>query len=294
MKNYPLSLLAGALALGVALNDSSAATLISSWNFNETSGTLVADSEDLNNGTAANLTFVASGAGVDGTSGWGNAGSYNGTTSQVNLDSAFMNFAQDDFSVTGWFNLQTIAANTDQMIISNTNSSNTFGWVLYLRRADRSNAGQAFFSIGNGGSGTRPQVFSANVGRVDDSEWHWFGAVVENQVLYFYVDGLYQGSANYSLAGAATATNSTSDAGFGIGASKFTGQTDQFGIYSGALTRTLSGGGEIGSVLTGGELYDNWQFNPNPIPEPSTVSLIVSLAIGGVFIARWRRFEKAS
>ncbi len=237
------------------------ATLVAHYEFDEASGTTVSDSAGTANGTATDVTFAASTAGVSG-SGLGNAGVFNGFTSQVTLgEPAELDLGTGDFTITGWFktpeNLgEGVFAN--RPVFQNMSYSGG-GWVFEIGRADRSYAGEIFFTIGGGSSASfgQTQVFSDV--RVDDDQWHWVAVTNTAGATAMYIDGLLQVDTGMLDDGISTATSPegivAQFAARGFSQQNFQGSLDDWRIYDHSLAATLDGS----NYLASGELYDVWQ-----------------------------------
>ena len=132
------------------------------------------------------------------------------------------------------------------------------GWIFEIGRADRSYAGEVFFTVGGGGSSSfgQTQVFSDT--RIDDDEWHWVAIVNTGGDLVMYIDGELQQDTG-EMQDASTATSPASVvAQMGMrGASQkpFEGSLDDWQIFNTALTAAVDGSG----ALIGGGLFEAWQ-----------------------------------
>jgi len=249
---------AGVMCCGAA---STRATLVAHYEFNESSGTTVSDSAGTVDGTAANVTFAASGAGVAGAD-LGNAGVFNGFDSEVTLgEPPEFDLGTGDFTIAGWFKApenvgEGVFAN--RPVFQNISYSGG-GWVFEIGRADRSYAGEIFFTVGGGSASifSQTQVFSD--GRVDDDQWHWIAVTMTSGATAMYIDGLLQVDTGALVAGTSTAT---SPAGIvaqfgarGFSQEPFEGSLDDWRIYDESLAATLDGSNN----LVSGPLFDVWQ-----------------------------------
>lgn len=271
---------------------SRAATLVAHYDFNESAGPTLNDSAGADaNGTTANVTFSASGAGVGAAVGtFGNAGTFDGTSSDVNFGAnppADFNLGTGDFTITGWFKTDTIVVNTEESLFSSANTSSAGGgFDINIRRADRSNRGTVFFTLYGGGNSAvfgLTQVFSDV--RLDDNAWHWIAITAASGTdgIRMYVDGVLQADTGTKQAGSTGTAPSGTVARFGASSSgslRYPGQLDEWRIYTGLASSTVDGS----NVLTGGELYDIWRQN---VPEPASLGL---LGLGGLvmFVRRGR------
>lgn len=242
------------------------ATLLAHYTFDETSGTTVADSAGTVNGTASNLTFVASTAGVAG-SGLGNAGVFNGFSSEVSFgEPDIFDLGTGDFTIAGWFKAP---ENTEQGVFGNRPVFQNIsyaggGWVFEIGRNDRSYAGEIFFTVG-GGPGSdfgQTQVFSDV--RVDDGQWHWVAVTNTGGATAMYIDGLLQVDTGMLVDGVSTATSPVATvAQFGargFAQQPFEGSLDDWRIYDHSLSGTLDGS----NYLSSGELFEIWQIGAAP------------------------------
>ncbi|MEZ6193178.1 MAG: LamG-like jellyroll fold domain-containing protein [Phycisphaerales bacterium] len=242
------------------------ATLLAHYTFDEASGTTVADSAGTVDGTATDVSFVASTAGVSG-SGLGNAGVFNGFTSEVSFgEPDIFDLGTDDFTIAGWFKAP---ENTGEGVFANRPVFQNInyaggGWVFEIGRNDRSYAGEIFFTVG-GGSGTifgQTQVFSDT--RVDDGLWHWVAVTNTGGDTAMYIDGLLQVDTGELVSGTSTATSpigTVAQLGArGLAQQPFEGNLDDWRIYDHSLSGTLDGS----NYLASGELFDIWQIGAAP------------------------------
>jgi|GEM_PF-5429017 len=246
--------LLSAAALSVSAHGS---TLLSTWAFDEEPGAeKVRDSTNTRHGIAADVDFDKSGAGIDG-KGFGKAAVFNGQTSKIVFNPAvnWPRFDRGDFTVTGWFQLPKNEAREDRPLIVAGKNRNKSGWALQVGRADRTRKGQLFFAVG--GAVEKEVVLVLSKKRVDDGAWHWFAAVVRDQVGHLYVDGVLQGSVPFN-----SKTSANHDAGevsFGASdSSAYNGWLDHIQLYDGALSGVV----DSEQKLISGKLYEAWQSAP--------------------------------
>lgn len=264
------------------------AAMVAHYDFNETSGTTLNDSAGSADGTATDVAFAVSGAGVTPGS-LGNAGAFNGTTSVVDFgEPGSFDLGTGDFTITGWFKMPT---NTTTGVFGNKPVFQNIdyaggGWVFEVGRADRSYGGEIFFTVG-GGSGSvfgQTQLFSDT--RVDDNNWHWVAVTNSGGALSMYIDGVLQVDGGNMVAGTSTATSPSGTlaqfAARGAAQALFDGSLDEWRIYDEALAGTLDGN----NSLAGGDLYDVWQ-----LPEPASAVIVMTGAAG--MLARRREIKCA-
>ncbi len=236
-------------------------TLVAHYEFNETSGTTVSDSAGSNDGTATDLTFAASGAGVGGAD-LGNAGVFNGYSSEVSLgEPEALDLGTGDFTIAGWFKMPT---NQEEGVYGNRPVFQNIsyaggGFVFEVGRNDRSYAGEIFFTVGGGPSSdfNQTQVFSD--GRVDDDQWHWVAVTNTGGNTNMYIDGLLQVDTGALVDGISTATSPegiiAQFGARGFAQQPYEGSLDDWRVYDESLSVTLDGS----NYLIGGDLYDVWQ-----------------------------------
>ncbi|MCC6682227.1 MAG: PEP-CTERM sorting domain-containing protein [Phycisphaeraceae bacterium] len=258
--------MAFALATGAARGD-----LVAHYEFNESAGPTLADSgaAPADDGTTNNLTFAASTAGVNGT-GFGNAGVFDGTTSNVGFGTgahpASFDLGTADFTISGWLKTPTNFQNFNRPLFGNIDDYTLGGWNIELGRADRTYRGKPFFTVAGGSSSVFSQTQLFSDVRLDDDTWHWVAYICSSGSLSMYVDGVKQLDTGTLVVGTSTATSpATVEARFGgidFAAriwKPYEGQLDDWRIYNEALTGTLDGG--TSGTLTSGALFDVWQAN---------------------------------
>ncbi len=231
---------------------------ISTWyKFDESSGSTLNDSIGSTNGTAQDVVFSSSTIDTD----HGNAGVFNGTTSNVTFDdnSAF-NLGTDNFTIAGWVKMPT---NTETGVYGNMPIFQNIdyaggGWVFEVGRADRSYAGEVFFTVGGGSSSVfnQTQVFSDS--RIDDGDWHWVAVMQNGGEISMYVDGVLQQDTGTMQAQSTATAPASVVAQMGMRGSSqkpFQGSLDDWQIFNTALTAAIDGNG----TLIGGGLFEAWQ-----------------------------------
>jgi len=226
---------------------------VAKWHCNETSGSILYDNVNSLNGTltGSRLAFITSGAGVEG-NGFGNCLWTDNLNDYVDLgDADAIDFAKYDFTVTGWFKTGNAARHG---YIIRTGAYNTGGYAVFIFKT----TGKLSFLVYSSSSlpETDNKIVSSDAA-IFDNTWHWFAAVVKDQVISLYVDGMLQ-----SGSGAAYGANTTATAAAGTIAyiNKDTAASvDEIIVYNNSLSAELSG-----NILTGGELYQDWQRAPAP------------------------------
>lgn len=233
---------------------------ISTWyNFNESAGPTLNDSIGSAHGTTQDVVFTTSAVDDDR----GNAGSFNGTTSNVTFGTSghpdAFDLGTDNFTIAGWVKMPT---NTETGVFGNRPVFQNIdysggGWAFEVGRADRSYAGEMFFTVGGGTSSvfSQTQVFSDD--RIDDDEWHWIAVVNTGGNLTMYIDGeLQQDTGELQTESTATApANIIAQMGMrGTSQKPFEGDLDDWQIFNTALTAAIDGSGN----LIGGGLYEAW------------------------------------
>ena len=273
------------LATGAATS-TARATLIAHYDFNESAGPTLNDSAGAADGTAADVTFVPSGAGAPGNSGLGNAGSFAGsTTSNVGFGSgahpASFDLGTGDFTIAGWLKTPTNFENFDRPVFQST-SFQGGGWSLEVGRADRSRRGKVYLTVGGGSATEFANTQAYSDARLDDDAWHWVAVMNSGGAISMYVDGVQQLDTGVMVATSSATAPTATEAYFGkFGSLHFGGQLDDWRIYDHALSGTLSG-----TTLTGGELFDAWQTNV-VVPEPAGLSA-AGVAMLGLALRRRR------
>ncbi len=231
--------------------------LAAHYDFNETGGAVLSDSVGSADGTATDVSFVTSGI-SSGT--FGNAGSFNGTSSRVSFGSsshpASFDLGTNEFTISGWFKMPLNVQDLNLTIARSAASYSNGGWAFEIGRSGRSYAGKLFFTLG--GSDYK-QIFS-NV-RLDDARWHFISVSRSGDILTMHVDNILQSeSATASAATTGTAPSNT-EAFFGrYGSLYYPGQLDAWSIYTGALDDIA-----IDELWTAGlgdaELIAHYDFN---------------------------------
>ncbi|MCC6679662.1 MAG: hypothetical protein IT445_02060 [Phycisphaeraceae bacterium] len=250
-------------AMNLSLAGATFADAVAQWNFDAMNASTLEDQVGTIDGAVtANVDLVASGAGVVGSSGFGNAYDFIGNSNSVyvnmgttDVTGAISNFGTDAFSITGWFDAdERNSAGNYRYIFSNL--GNNGGFIVHLGTpGTASSRGKLHVQVG--GALADPVSFQSASRydlTADSQQWHWFAAVSTGSSLSVYVDGALLGSVAYL-----TNTTATPDAGStSLIGRAFDGRLDQLTVWNSALSVTLDGSNNI----TGGELYDLWNESP--------------------------------
>ncbi len=237
--------------------------LVSVWEFNETSGTSVADAYGSNNGTVNGATINQVGK-------IGQCIQFNGTSSYVSIpNSASLNPNSQDFSVNAWVKWE--------------GSALSGAVAIFMAKGEYVSSGSEFqFTLRGGGGADYKNGFyfrlrtsdgtlntigctTDQTSIVGNGSWHMLTAVVDEGSSVegrIFLDGTEVGS----LASITALVNNTSDLHFGeyANATYFPGKIDQPAVWNRALTaseiQTLynSGNGLVysqsASTLNGGTI----------------------------------------
>lgn len=230
---YNEALDSAALAGLWAVGQSSDPVVVAQYDFDETGGSVLNDSMGSADGTATAVSFVTSGVGP-GT--FGNAGSFDGTSSVVsfgnNTHPTSFDLGTNNFTLGGWFKApENVQAGVNQPIFRSMASASNGGWAFDLGRADRSYAGKVFFQLGGSDAKT---LFSNR--RLDDDQWHFILVVRSGNMISMYVDSILQTDVQTGSAGTTGTAPVTTEAFAGqYGSLSYTGQLDAWSIRDGAL-----------------------------------------------------------
>jgi hypothetical protein len=240
-------------------------SLVAHYSFNESAGPTLHDSRGNPgaHGTTQNVSFTNSGAGKPGAE-FGNAGVFNGTTSNVSFGEEAhppsFDLGESDFTISGWFKAPTNTASGaggNRPVFQNVDYSNG-GWAFEIGRSDRTYAGKMFFSVGGGDSAEFSQTQAFSDARIDDNQWHWVAIVSEAGEISMFIDGKLQNDTGEMQSRSVATSPSDIEAQFGARGSSqipYAGQLDDWRIYKSALTGDLNGS----NTLIGGDLFTIWQ-----------------------------------
>lgn len=219
------------LALACPLTCPAQASLVAHWTFDETGGSIAADSFGSFDGTLmGSSSFVAGGVSGNALSLVAAGNSY------VDMGSSVPGFTTGDFSIVAW--IKTTATNGDAIFAGKHLSGNTSGYFLGVNAIGGSGGAAdkaAFYPTGTGNN----IPFSSTT--VNDNAWHQIvGVYTAGGNALIYVDG---GVAEDSKASVAMAGNAAAFliGGITIGSSptnQFEGLVDDVQLYGSALTQS--------------------------------------------------------
>lgn len=265
MKAAIHTLLAG-LTVGSTMSH---AALISHWTFNESSGTIAADSAGAFNGTlSGGATFVPGGIS-------GNAISLAEiSNSLVNMGTSFPGFTAGDFSIMSWVN--TISTDPDTIVFGKHEGGQFAGYFLGVNANNVYGAPNKGWFYATCTAGQGPTSTTS----VNDGAWHQIvGVYTAGSVATIYVDGAPVEDFK------AAQTMNANTAPFLIGGfsqsgsptATYTGLVDDVQVYSNALSS-----GEVQFLFA----------NPGQtVPEPASLMLLVGGA--GMFLIARKRTRMA-
>lgn len=247
----------------VSSEDPTAENLVGYWTLDDGSGTTALDSS----GNANTLTMTGSPSWVTGNIG-SSALDFSGSGQYLSVadpSSGVLDFVDgSDFTITGWFNRDTAAA--DHTIVAKKNDQTTSaGYVVWI---DNNGSTDYLSAEISDGTDTYSAVGTTNL---STTGWHHFAIVWDDSNgLYIYLDGKLDGSTTSST----TSINSLANAlAFRIGAESdagvpFDGKIDDIKVYNRALSvdevsKLAHTAVPIQPVDTG--LVGHWTFDGNDI-----------------------------
>ena len=153
------------------------------WKFDESTGTIAADSVGTNNGTLFGFNFTPN-------SGWGlgvisNALNFDGQNDIIGIDSSKI-ILTNNFSVSVWLKPQNAAG--DGAFISLSSSYMVSGLRFFV-------SGNSLSLQGETGAGYVGTTFATN--SIQNGSWYHVAVVYDNSVLTVYLNGVLQGSAEW-------------------------------------------------------------------------------------------------
>ena len=252
----------------VSSEDPTAENLVGYWTLDDGSGTTALDSS----GNANTLTMTGSPSWVTGNIG-SSALDFSGSGQYLSVadpSSGVLDFVDgSDFTITGWFNRDTAAA--DHTIVAKKNDQTTSaGYVVWI---DNNGSTDYLSAEISDGTDTYSAVGTTNL---STTGWHHFAIVWDDSNgLYIYLDGKLDGSTTSST----TSINSLANAlAFRIGAESdagvpFDGKIDDIKVYNRALSvdevsKLAHTAVPIQPVDTG--LVGHWTFDGNDIDWSNT------------------------
>ncbi len=268
-------------ALTAASGDDLQNDLVAKYEFNETSGTIAADSSG--NGKNATLTSAAFAAGKTG-----NALSLSGSSQYASLASGIVSGC-NDLTVAAWVKLDTISS-WSRIFDFGT------GTTSYMFLTPSSSANKIRFAISNGGSGSEQQI-DGNAA-LETGSWKHVAVTLAGDTGILYIDGAAVGTNNgMSL--------NPSDLGVTnqnyIGKSQYSdpyldGLVDDFVIYNRALSKTeiaglagttpvnsapvVDAGSDNTSVILPAAINLNGTATDDELPEGSAITTVWTLLSG--------------
>ncbi|TRT85374.1 MAG: LamG domain-containing protein [Microcystis aeruginosa Ma_AC_P_19900807_S299] len=265
-------LVTGAIAVSTfVIAPVQAATILSHWTFDETGGTIAADSVGGQNGILqGNATLV--GGGISG-----NAISLSQATNDlVNMGNIY-GFTNSNFSISAWINSTVL---NDNFVVAKHTAGIVSGYMVFvngINPGERQLTKAGFYA-----PFPNRHVLHGNT-TVTDGDWHQIAVVYEqggNSLLY--VDGILDAITASDPIGATSAPFLVG--GVAVGSQPtglYTGLIDDVQVYSGALSAS-----DIQF------LYHNPGVaigESSSIPEPSSILGILSLGVLGIGAALKRK-----
>jgi hypothetical protein len=157
--------------------------LLSHWRFDESTGTIAADSAGTNNGTLLGFSFTTNSGWVSGVI--SNALRFDGVNDSVSLDSSQINLT-NNFTLSLWLRPQD--ASGDDAFISVRSFYQVTGLRFFV-------AGNSLALQGQTAAGWQANTFANNA--IQDGIWYHVAVVYDNSILSVYLNGTLQGSTNW-------------------------------------------------------------------------------------------------
>jgi hypothetical protein len=157
--------------------------LLSHWKFDESAGTIAADSAGTNDGTLTGFNFTTNSGWVPGKI--GNGLSFDGVNDSVSLDSSQINLT-NNFALSLWLKPQD--ASGDRAFVSVRSFYQTSGLRFFV-------AGNSLALQGQTAAGWQSTTFANN--SIQDGVWYHVAVVYDNSILSVYLNGTLQGSTNW-------------------------------------------------------------------------------------------------
>ena len=239
--------------------------LVSSWEYEETSGLIFADDMGTNPLTISGVGLAAAGI-------IGNCGNWDGVNDNAKIAHASqvgLNIATGSFTINTWFKSSNFGGGTKFMVAKTLNTGGPGYTILNGEGAIE----------GDINDGTTVKRVIGALG-FDNSAWHMVTQVVDRtaQLLHLYVDAVSQGSVGISAVGSLSNTQA-----FAIGSA-----SNNLGFYQGFIDQTAFWNGraltapEVFELYNGGSGIPFSLFQPDPIPTsitPNTGSNVSNVEI---------------
>jgi hypothetical protein len=157
--------------------------LSSHWKFDESTGTIAADSAGTNNGTLTGFNFTTNSGWVSGII--SNALSFDGVNDSVSIDSSQINLT-NNFSLSVWLKPQEVS--DDHAFLSVRSLYQASGLRFFV-------SDNSLFLQGETAAGWQGNNFANNA--FQDGLWYHVAVVYDNSILSVYLNGTLQGSTNW-------------------------------------------------------------------------------------------------
>ena len=213
--------------------------LISYWKLNETTGATTAlDSQDSNNGAINSVTFAAGKI--------NNAGSFNGTASNISITSSGFPAGASSRTVSAW--VQTTSTDLQEVLSYGTGATGQVFTVGVW-------GGQIFIS-----SWASPQ-YTVSAPNVNNGSWHHIAVTYDGINASTYMDGILLDTRAFAIN---TVLGTAYIGSRVLPLEFFNGQIDEVGIWNRALTDA-----EVSQLYNGG-IGVTCGTAPTPTPTPVT------------------------
>jgi hypothetical protein len=197
--------------------------LLSHWRFDESAGTIAADSAGTNDGTLTGFNFTTNSGWVSGKI--GNGLSFDGVNDSVSLDGSQINLT-NNFTVAAWLYPRNAAGAGAFISVRSIYQSSGFRFFIY---------NNSVFVQGQTTAGWQGATF--DTGTIQNGNWYHVAVVDDNSTILVYVNGVYLGSAYW---GGNMVMNSNPFSRIGSdgteGADYFNGVIDDMMIFARTLT----------------------------------------------------------
>jgi hypothetical protein len=202
--------------------------LVGWWSFNEGSGTVVGDgSGDGNTGTINGATWIGGK--------YGNALSFDGTSSYVNIANSASLGLTTDFTISAWIKVTHDSINDRPILSKRASVGVNVPFSFYIRN----NQVRFTFNDGSWHDKGSTLTFPQNV-------WVNLAVTLKDSKLHFFINGIDDGEQSYVVT--LPVSNTVLDIGQELALSQFfNGAIDEVRIYNRSLTQT-----EIQAEFNGG------------------------------------------